>query len=211
MFHATLLRLLVREFRFVYMIVLGPGSNECIQQIIMRVLGAKYLTLLPSIQFLAIALTVILPAQISPAPILNNLLTPSFTILHNSTSPPNNLPPDPYIEDFLGGEVKFSDYGSRLSGTDVINCINQLRDVLERQESNPKGRVGTKVRNYDSGNVRLSLHPKPWLIWGDLRALFFYLRDFYQEWDNVAMQFGVNSPKNIQVAIGFFAAISAEE
>ena len=189
----------------------APVAMNVSKQIIMRALSARYLALLLSVHFWAIALTVTLPAQISPAPILNNLLTPNFTILHNATSPPNNLPPDPYIEEFLGGEVKFSDYGSRLSGTDVTNCINQLRDVLKQQEFNPKGRVGTKVRNYDSGNVRLSLHPKPWLIWEDLRALFFYLRDFYQEWDTVAMQFGINSPKNIQVAIGLFAPISAEE
>ena len=181
------------------------------KQSIMRVLDARYLALLPSIHFWAIALTVTLPAQIPPAPILNNLPTPNFTILHSATSPPNNLPSDPYVEDFLGGEVKFSDYGARLSGTDVVNCINQLQDVLRRQEFDPKGRVGTKVRNYDSGNVRLSLHPRPWLIWEDLRALSFYLRSFYREWDNVAMQFGVNKPKNIQVAVGLFTAISAEE
>ena len=177
----------------------------------MRVLSARYPALLPSIQFWAIALTATLPTQVPPAPILNNLITPNFTILHNATSSPNKLPPDPYIEDFWGGEMKFSDYGSRLSGTDVVNCINQLEDVLERQESNPKGRVGTNVRNYDSGNVRLSLHPKPWSIWEDLRALVFLLRDFYQRWDIVAIQFGVYRPKDFQVAIGIFAAISAEE
>ena len=107
--------------------------------------------------------------------------------------------------------MKFSDYGSRLSDTDVDNCIDQLRDVLNQQESHQTGRVGTKVRNYDSGNVRLSLHPKPWAIWGDLRAVVFHLRQFYLTWDNVAMQFGVNKPKNIQVAVGIIAAIRAEE
>ena len=107
--------------------------------------------------------------------------------------------------------MKFSDYGSRLSGTDVVNCIYQIRDVLKQQESNPEGLVGIKVRNYDSGNVRLSLYPKPWTIWRDLSPLYFYLREFYLEWDYVALQFGVNKPKTIQVAVGFIAAISAEE
>ena len=107
--------------------------------------------------------------------------------------------------------MKFSDYGSSLSRRDVVNCINQLEDVLERQESNPRGLVGTKVRVYDSGNVRLSLHPKPWSIWHDLRAIVYLLRVFYQTWDIVAIQFGCYKPKDVQVAIGIFAAISAEE
>ena len=176
----------------------------------MRVLGARYLALLPSIQMWAIALTVTLPTQIPPAPILNSLLVPSLTISHNATSAANRLPPDPYIEPFLGGEAKFSDYGSRLSGTDVVNCIYQIRDVLKQQEFNQEGLVGPKVRKFDSGNVRLSLYPKPWTIWGDLSPLYFYLREFYFKWDSVAMQFGVYKPKDIQVAVGFIAAVSAE-
>ena len=211
MFHATLLRFSVRAYRSAYKTVPAPVAMNVSKQITMRVLGARYLTLLPSIQYWALALTVTLPVQIPSAPILNNLLTPNFTILHNATSPPNNLPTDPYIEDFLGGEVKFSDYGSRLSPTDVENCINQLRDVSNQHEPHPTGRVGTKVRNYDSGNVRLSLHPKPWAIWNDLRPVVFYLRYFYLEWDNVAMQIGINKPKNIQVVVGIITAISAEE
>ena len=181
------------------------------KQIIMRVLGARCLILLSSTQIWAVALTVTLPTQIPPAPILNNLLMPKLTIMHNATSAANNLPPDPYIEPFLEGEMKFSDYGSRLLGTDIVNCIYQIRDVLKQQESNLEGLVGTEVRKYDSGNVRLSLYPKPWTIWGDLSPLYFYLHEFYFRWDFVAMQFGVNKPKNVQVAVGFIAAISAKE
>ena len=107
--------------------------------------------------------------------------------------------------------MKFSDYGSRLLGTDVNNCIYQIRDVLKQQESDQEGFVGTKVRKFDSGNVRLSLYPKPWTIWGDLSPLYIYLREFYFKWDIVAMQFGVYKPKNIQVAVGFIAAVSAED
>lgn len=181
------------------------------KQIIMRVLGARYLVLLPSIQFWAIALTVTLPMKITPAPILNNLLTPNFTILHNATPAVNRLPPDPYKESFFGGEVKFSDYGSRISGRDVVNCMDQLRDVLNQHESNLGGHVGTEVINYDSGNVRLSLHPIPRTVWEDIRYVLIYLETFYQVWGVVAMQLGIYRPKNALVVIGIFAAIRAEE
>lgn len=186
-------------------------SLQVSKQIIMQIFGSRYLALLPSIQFWAIALTVTLPAQMAPAPILNYLITPNSTISHTENSPPNDLPPDPYTEDFLGGLVKFSDYGSKLSHRDVNNCIFQLYDVLERHQSNKKGRVGIDVRHYDSGNVRLSLHPKPSLIWEDLTPLYHYLLGFYRKWDYVALQFGVNKPRNAQVMIGFFSAIGAEE
>ena len=106
--------------------------------------------------------------------------------------------------------MKFSDYGSRLFGTDVIKCIFQLQDVF-RQQDNKEDLVGTDVRHYDSGNVRLSLHPKPRTVWRDLEAPIIYLRDFPRQWDCVVMQFSFSKPKNTQVLIGFFSAISAEE